>query len=57
MKISEDLFLFTASIAADPVSPDVAPMIVSFLLLFFKNSSKAFPKNCKAMSLKAKVGP
>ena len=55
--MSENLLFLTASIAAEPVSPDVAPTIVSFFFYFFKNTSKAFPKNCKAISLNAKVGP
>lgn len=48
-----------------PVSPLVAPTTVSVSLSFpflpsfllFKKYSKRLPKNCKATSLKAKVGP
>ena len=49
-----------------PVSPLVAPITVNFSFFWFgvllaflrsKKNSNRFPKNCKAMSLKAKVGP
>ena len=43
--------------AAEPVSPDVAPMIVRRSFFFFNTYSKALPKNCMAMSLNASVGP
>ena len=50
------LFL-KASIAAEPVSPEVAPIIFIFLLPLSKNRLKILLKNCKAKSLKANVGP
>ena len=45
--------------AAPPVSPLVAPTTVMPLLdwSFLRKSSKRLPRNCRATSLKAKVGP
>ena len=43
--------------AADPVSPDVAPKILSSVLRFSRMYSKSAPRYCIAMSLKASVGP
>ena len=43
--------------AAEPVSPLVAPKILSSLPSLFNTYSNALPKNCMAMSLNAKVGP
>ena len=51
------LLSFTASIAAEPVSPEVAPIMLSLLLFFSKNKLNKFHKNCNAMSLNANVGP
>lgn len=55
------------AMAADPVSPEVAPRIfkrclclasaVKAAFLRAKKYSNRFPKNCNATSLKAKVGP
>ena len=50
------LLFFTASKAAEPVSPEVAPIIL-ILLSFFSKKLNKFPKNCRAISLKANVGP
>ena len=43
--------------AAEPVSPLVAPTMFRVCPSRFKTYSKALPKNCMAMSLKASVGP
>ena len=45
------------SIAAEPVSPDVAPITTTFWLRFFNKWSSKWPKNCNAKSLNARVGP
>ena len=46
-------------IAALPVSPDVAPRIVilSCIVPLVRKYSNRLPKNCRATSLKANVGP
>ena len=46
-----------ASIAADPVSPDVAPTMVTRSSRSASTCSNSRPSNCIAMSLKASVGP
>ena len=57
-----NLFL-NPSIAALPVSPEVAPRIVIeegnslFIRLNSKKYSNKFPRNCNAISLNEKVGP
>ena len=51
------LLFFTASKAAEPVSPEVAPIILILLSFFSKKKLNKFPKNCRAISLKANVGP
>ncbi len=47
----------TASIAAEPVSPLVAPTIVRRPSRRERNSSNSRPSSCRATSLKASVGP
>jgi len=47
----------TASIAADPVSPLVAPTTVTRWPRASKTSSNMRPTNCRAMSLNESVGP
>ena len=47
----------TASIAADPVSPLVAPMIITCSSRSASTCSKSRPTSCNAMSLNASVGP
>src|ERR1700734_1759596 len=46
-----------ASIAAAPVSPEVAPMIVALAFRRRKTRFIAWPSHCMAKSLKASVGP
>ena len=46
-----------ASIAAEPVSPDVAPTMVTFSPRRFNATSNIWPINCIATSLNANVGP
>ena len=46
-----------ASIAADPVSPEVAPTIVTRFPSRASTCSNSRPRICIAMSLKASVGP
>ena len=46
-----------ASIAAEPVSPEVAPRTTIFLSVFSAALSNKAANNCIATSLKAKVGP
>ncbi len=65
MNIETSFLLRKPYIAADPVSPLVAPITVkcsrsplvlpTFLLT--RKNSNMFPKNCNATSLNAKVGP
>ncbi len=43
--------------AADPVSPDVAPTMFSTPPVRSSAYSSAWPRNCIAMSLNARVGP
>ena len=43
--------------AAEPVSPLVAPRMLSVWFSLASTYSKALPKNCIAMSLNASVGP
>ena len=43
--------------AALPVSPEVAPIIVIFSFLFFNERSNNSANKSMAKSLKAKVGP
>ena len=47
----------TPSIAAEPVSPDVAPTIVTRSPRAASTWSKSRPTSCSATSLKASVGP
>jgi len=46
-----------ASIAAEPVSPEVAPNTTIFLSVFSAALSSIAAKSCIATSLKANVGP
>ena len=46
-----------ASMAAEPVSPEVAPTMVICPERRFSSVSKNLPSSCRAMSLNAKVGP
>ena len=46
-----------ASIAAAPVSPEVAPRMVAALAALGSARSIARPSHCMAKSLKASVGP
>ena len=48
---------FTPSIAAEPVSPEVAPTIVTRLPCCESTCSNNRPTNCRATSLNASVGP
>ena len=57
MKMSIVLRSRTASIAADPVSPDVAPTMVACWLRRVSVWSSMRPSSCSATSLKASVGP
>ena len=43
--------------AAEPVSPDVAPRMLSVWPRWASTYSNTCPRNCMAMSLKASVGP
>ena len=43
--------------AALPVSPDVAPRMLSVRPLFASVYSNRLPRSCSAMSLNASVGP
>jgi hypothetical protein len=46
-----------ASMAAEPVSPEVAPTIVTRWPRWASTWSNSRPSSCSAMSLKASVGP
>ena len=46
-----------ASMAAEPVSPEVAPMMVTRLPSCSSTQSNMRPRSCIATSLKASVGP
>ena len=46
-----------ASMAAEPVSPEVAPTIVTCPERRLSSASKSLPRSCRATSLNAKVGP
>ena len=46
-----------ASMAADPVSPEVATTIVARLPRAVSSWSNSRPTSCRATSLKASVGP
>ena len=46
-----------ASMAAEPVSPEVAPRTIIFLSVFSAALSNKAANSCIATSLKAKVGP
>jgi hypothetical protein len=46
-----------ASMAADPVSPEVAPMMISFCFWVSRKWAKSWLRVCRAKSLKARVGP
>ncbi len=48
---------FTPSMAAEPVSPLVAPTIVTRSPRWASTWSNRRPTNCSATSLKASVGP
>ena len=53
MYISRSVNLLHASIAAEPVSPDVAPKITIFLLIFSEALLSRPARSCIATSLKA----
>ena len=57
MAISMSSNFLHASIAAEPVSPEVAPRTTIFLSVFSAALSNKAANNCIATSLKAKVGP
>jgi hypothetical protein len=48
---------FSACSAAEPVSPLVAPRMLSVRSCLSRTCSKRFPSSCIAMSLNASVGP
>ena len=48
---------FTPSIAAEPVSPEVAPTIITRSLRAASTWSNSRPTSCRATSLNASVGP
>ena len=49
--------LLQESIAAEPVSPDVAPKTIAVLFDLIKLSLKKLAASCKPKSLNAAVGP
>ena len=55
--MSKSEYLLHASIAAEPVSPEVAPKITTFLSIFSEALFRSPARSCIATSLKAKVGP
>ena len=57
MKISTRSRSRQASIAAEPVSPEVAPTMVTRCFLRASTASNSRPTTCSAKSLKASVGP
>ena len=65
IKTETSFFPLNPYMAADPVSPLVAPMTVKWWrslpsfpsFRFTRKYSNRFPRNCNATSLKAKVGP
>ena len=57
MKLLIELNFLHASMAADPVSPDVAPKTIAVLFCFINDLLKNAAANCKPKSLKAAVGP
>ena len=57
MKMSMVLRSRTASMAAEPVSPEVAPTMVACWCRAVSVWSSMRPSSCSATSLKASVGP
>ena len=57
IKVLIDLKRLHASIAAEPVSPEVAPRTIAVLLFFIRTSLKNAAASCNPKSLKAAVGP
>ena len=55
MKLLIELNFLHASMAADPVSPDVAPKTIAVLFCFINDLLKNAAANCKPKSLKAAV--
>ena len=49
--------LLHESMAADPVSPEVAPSTIAVLLFFLRVLSKKAAASCSPKSLNAAVGP
>src|SRR5438132_1060282 len=57
MKMSRAARSRQAASAAEPVSPEVAPMIVTCSRRRASTASNSRPSSCNARSLKARVGP